>query len=257
MKTIGEKLRDARTAKNLKQSEVAAQIGCAATSLTNWENGRVNPSLDVLSKLCAIYGIEPLSLPDRVYSFTDLVGISRKPVSDRSYEETIALNFSEPVLSRLLTVEAARVSTEKTNETHAFLKDTLLLDRLGGTASQNEIDAVHEEYKTNGEADSDILFAFHMLSMQNKTAFLAMLSGLVMADDCLQPFADRVGTLYGNGIRMDTVNAEGADISDTQDAPDTQEDMDTTFVEKIEKAKVFTLKNLTDERKRLIDGTPL
>lgn len=255
MKTIGEKLRDARTAKNLKQSEVAAQIGCAATSLTNWENGRVNPSLDVLSKLCAIYGIEPLSLPDRVYSFTDLVGISRKPVSDRSYEETIALNFSEPVLSRLLTVEAARVSTEKANETHAFLQGTLLLDRLGGTASQKEIDAVHEEYKANGAADSDILFAFHMLSMQNKAAFLAMLSGLVMADDCLQPFADRVGDL--DGSCMDTGNAEGADMSDIQNASDTQDDIDTSFAEKMEKAKAFTLKNLTDERKRLIDGAPL
>lgn len=226
-------------------------------SLTNWENGRVNPSLDVLSKLCAIYGIEPLSLQDRVYSFADLVGISRKPVSDRSYEETIALNFSEPVLSRILTVEAARISTEKANETHAFLKDTLLLDCLGGTASQNEINAVHEEYKTNGEADSDILFAFHMLSIQNKTAFLAMLSGLVMADDCLQPFADRAGILYGNGSCMDTGNTEGADMSDTQAAPDMPDGIDTAFAEKIEKAKAFTLKNLTDERKCLIDGTPL
>ena len=57
MATFGEKLKAARLNKGLKQSEVAEKLDCAPTSLTNWENDKVQPSLDVLSKLCEVYEI--------------------------------------------------------------------------------------------------------------------------------------------------------------------------------------------------------
>lgn len=79
MKTFGDKLKDARTAKGLKQSEVAEKLDCAPTSLTNWENGKVQPSLDVLSRICEVYEISPLSLLTREYSYNDIVTISEKP----------------------------------------------------------------------------------------------------------------------------------------------------------------------------------
>lgn len=230
MKTIGEKLREARTANGLKQSDVAAKIGCAPTSLTNWENGKVNPSLEILSKLCCVYGIEPLSLLDRLYSFDDLVEISRKQVSERAYEETIALNFSEPVLARLQTADTHRAAIEKVEQMNAFLRATSLLDRFGGSAVQKEIEAVESEYSINGRADSDILFAFHTLNPHNKAAFLSMLSGLLYSDDGLQPFADKVGILYDSG------------------------DVSGSFEKKMERAKAFTLQKLDDERERIIDS---
>ncbi len=105
MATFGEKLKAARLNKGLKQSEVAEKLDCAPTSLTNWENDKVQPSLDVLSKLCEVYEISPLSILDRRFEYSDIVAIAKKPVPERTYEEQIALNFSEPILDRLLTRE--------------------------------------------------------------------------------------------------------------------------------------------------------
>lgn len=89
MKTFADKLRDARNATGLEQSEVAKQLDCAPTSLTNWKNGKVQPSLDVLSRICSIYNISLLSLLDREYSYNDIVEIAGKPVPERTYEELL------------------------------------------------------------------------------------------------------------------------------------------------------------------------
>ena len=76
MATFGEKLKAARLNKGLKQSEVAEKLDCAPTSLTNWENDKVQPSLDVLSKLCEVYEISPLSILDRRFEYSDIVAIA-------------------------------------------------------------------------------------------------------------------------------------------------------------------------------------
>lgn len=192
MKTIGEKLKDARMNAGLKQSDVAEKLDCAPTSLTNWEKDKVQPSLDVLSKLCEVYGIAPLSLLDREYEYSDIVAISGKPVSDRTYEEQIALNFSEPVLVRLMAVEAQRQETKRIEETAAFLQDTDLHNRFGGMLNKAEIETVKADYDANGGADADILFAFHALTADNKAAFLSMLSGMLADSDNLQAFNDKM-----------------------------------------------------------------
>ena len=193
MKTFADKLRDARNALGLKQSEVAKQLDCAPTSLTNWENGKVQPSLDVLSRICSIYDISPLSLLDREYSYNDIVEIAGKPVPDRTYEEQIALNFSEPMLARLLLTEQQRLDAKRNEETAAFLQNTDLLNRFGGTLSKKQIEAVQTEYKTNGSADADILFAFHALNDSSKKAFLSMTAGMLMQDCNIQRFGDDMG----------------------------------------------------------------
>ena len=189
MATFGEKLKAARLNMGLKQAEVAEKLECAPTSLTNWENGKVQPSLDVLSKLCEVYGIAPLSLLDREYEYSDIVAIAKKPVAGRTYEEQIALNFSEPILDRLLAVEEQRKATAKVEATAAFLRDTDLLNRCGGSMGQADIEAVKAEYDANGGADADILFAFHALTADNKAAFLSMLSGLLSDSASLQAFS--------------------------------------------------------------------
>lgn len=186
MATFGEKLKSARMNKGMKQSEVAEILNCAPTSLTNWENGKVQPSLDVLSKLCEVYEISPLSLLDREYEYSDIVAIASKPVPARSYEEQIALNFAEPILNRLIAVEEQRKATAEIEATAAFLRDTDLLNRFGGSIDKAEIEAVKADYDANGGADADILFAFHALTVDNKAAFLSMLSGLLSCGDSLQ-----------------------------------------------------------------------
>lgn len=192
MTTFGDRLRDARTKAGLKQSDVAARLDCAPTSLTNWENGKVQPSLDVLSKLCAVYGISPLSLLGRKYEYSDIVAIAGKPVTERAYEEQVALNFSETILDKLLIADAERRETARVEETAAFIRQTDLLNRFGGIMNQKEIEAVKAEFDENGGADSDILFAFHALTDANKAAFLSMLCGLLSDGDNLRSFNDRM-----------------------------------------------------------------
>lgn len=192
MKTIGDKLREARLNKGLKQAEVAEKLNCAATSLTNWEKGKVNPSLDVLSNLCEVYDITPLSLLDKKYSFEDLVNISSKPVSERTYEEEIALNFSRPILAGLLDKDAQKRQNEQVEKTAEFIQQTDVLNRFGGMMGRAEIEPIQAEYEKNGGADADILFAFHSLTKENKAAFLSMLSGLIADRDNLQGFNDKM-----------------------------------------------------------------
>lgn len=186
-----ENLKQARTRKNMKQADVAELLGCAPTSLTNWENGKVQPSLDVLSRICAIYEISPLSLLDREYDFKDLAAISGKPIPERTYEEQIALNFSSNTLQRLISVEAQRKETQRIEETAAFLQRTELLQRFG-SMNQAQIETVRAEYDGNGKADNDILFAFHALTGENKRAFLSMLSGLLSDSDNVQQFNENM-----------------------------------------------------------------
>ena len=90
---VHEKLKQARIAHNLKQSEVAQQIGCASTSFTNWESGKINPPLEQLEKLCVIYGISPLDLLPRRPTLSDIYEIAKLPLAGRTYDETIALTF--------------------------------------------------------------------------------------------------------------------------------------------------------------------
>lgn len=192
MKSFGEKLKDSRLKNGLKQLDVAEQLGCAPTSLTNWENDRVRPSFRVLSNLCAIYGISPLTLLDKEYEYSDLIAIVKKQVANRTYEEQIALNFSEPILSRLLPIEEHRKAAMQDDANEAFLRITELRDRFRGTLSTKEIEAIKADYDSFGGSDSDILFAYHSLTAVGKLAFLSMLEGLLHNPFNLQAFSNNM-----------------------------------------------------------------
>lgn len=51
-KSFGEKLKQARNDKKLKQSELAKQLGVTNTTVSNWENNISKPDLDMLSYIC-------------------------------------------------------------------------------------------------------------------------------------------------------------------------------------------------------------
>ena len=93
MNMISEKLKETRTKLGLKQSEVAERLGCASTSLTHWENGKVNPPLEMLEKVCGVYGISPLDLLNHYPTMNEIHRILQKPISSRTYEESVALAF--------------------------------------------------------------------------------------------------------------------------------------------------------------------
>jgi len=193
METLGEKLRAARTRKGMKQSDVAALLDCAPTSLTNWENGKVQPSVEVLARLCEVLDVSPLDLLSRKYTYEEIVRISGKAAYERTYEEQIALNFSRAILEKLMPAELQRKEVERVEKSAAFLRDNNMLARFGGSMDRAEIDPLLAEYEAFGGADSDILFAYHALDLESKGAFLAMLSGLLLPPDNVQPLNDSMG----------------------------------------------------------------
>lgn len=56
--SFGEKLKEARNRKDLKQSELATQLGVKNTTISNWENNISKPDLDTLSYICGILGVK-------------------------------------------------------------------------------------------------------------------------------------------------------------------------------------------------------
>lgn len=63
------RLRTARTDKNMTQQDVADILGIKPNTLSNWEKGRTEPDIDTFVKLCDIYEIDCASLLADVYAF--------------------------------------------------------------------------------------------------------------------------------------------------------------------------------------------
>lgn len=56
--TFGEKLKQVRIEKRLKQSELAKKLGVTNTTISNWENNVSKPDLDMLSYICGVLEIK-------------------------------------------------------------------------------------------------------------------------------------------------------------------------------------------------------
>ena len=189
MVSFGDRLKAARLRKGLKQSDIAAILECAPTTLTHWELNRIQPSFGALERLCEVLEVSPLDLLGKKYSYADIAAITGKPAYERTYEEQIALNFSYKILKKLVPTEKRMQEAERIEQTAAFLSDMNLLERFGGSMSKADIDAVKAEYEAFGGADNDILFAFHALTNECKAAFLDVLRGLVSVPDNIKPLA--------------------------------------------------------------------
>lgn len=63
----GERLRIARKNKNLTLINVGMRINASHTTISRYETGKLEPSLDTLKRLCEIYGVSAdyvLGLPN-------------------------------------------------------------------------------------------------------------------------------------------------------------------------------------------------
>lgn len=65
-----EQLKNARTAKHLKQSDVAKIIGVKGNTLSNYENGVSEPDIDTFCALCDIYDLDPAELLGEAYGLS-------------------------------------------------------------------------------------------------------------------------------------------------------------------------------------------
>lgn len=67
---LNQRIREARTARRMSQVELAAKVGVTKQSLSNWENDNIQPSIDMLGRLCFHLNVSAdylLGLDDRMY----------------------------------------------------------------------------------------------------------------------------------------------------------------------------------------------
>lgn len=57
--TLGEKIKNKRQNVNLKQSELAKQLGVSTSAVGNWENDLNKPNVDLIAKMCFIFNVSP------------------------------------------------------------------------------------------------------------------------------------------------------------------------------------------------------
>lgn len=91
---VGKKLCSIRKKIGYTQKDIADIVGITRATLSNYETGERTIDIDILYKLCSLYGV----------SIDYLVGIKDTPTPDRSYdevEEYKSLGFSDESLSKL------------------------------------------------------------------------------------------------------------------------------------------------------------
>ena len=57
-----EKLKEIRKQKGLKQKEIAKMLNVVESSYANWEQGRTEPNIETIKKLCYILNTTPNEL---------------------------------------------------------------------------------------------------------------------------------------------------------------------------------------------------
>ncbi|MCI8592657.1 MAG: LexA family transcriptional regulator [Lachnospiraceae bacterium] len=95
--TFGDKLKQARTCKGLKQSELAKQLGVTNTTISNWEKNVSKPDLDMLSYVCGVLNVKPNyflspALPDDEISIPEFKLIEKYRTLDptgKSHVDTV------------------------------------------------------------------------------------------------------------------------------------------------------------------------
>ena len=189
--TWNDKLRLNRTGRGFTLQQAGQAIGASHGTLVAWEQGKVEPPLEKLGRLCEVYGISPLSLLDAPVGYEDLIRISGKPIAERSYQERIALAFGHDILVKEAPADTRKAISEasirqagEAQQKAIFLQRTNLLERYGGCPDGQTIAALMALYESQADFDEDILFSFHALTDKGRETFLRLLD-VVLFDDHL------------------------------------------------------------------------
>lgn len=54
---LGKNLKRIREAKKMSQGDVMRAMGCSRSYISNIENGKTNPTLETISKLAKVFGV--------------------------------------------------------------------------------------------------------------------------------------------------------------------------------------------------------
>ena len=87
---LGDRLRDLREAKNVKQYEVAKSVGCSPHMISNYELNKREPDLSTVVKLCDYYAVSADCLLGRSGKIT-----YNSPVPFTDEVETFLRHFSK------------------------------------------------------------------------------------------------------------------------------------------------------------------
>jgi transcriptional regulator with XRE-family HTH domain len=59
MATVGERIKEARKAKKLTQTELGAMLGFKKSAISAWETGQNKPDSEDVERLCGALGVSP------------------------------------------------------------------------------------------------------------------------------------------------------------------------------------------------------
>lgn len=86
---FGQKLKDARVKKGLKQKDLADLFNIDPSNISRWENGKDFPEDERLPKLCEALGI------DQKYFISDEPKVIDRPTSDYAFVASVIARLDE------------------------------------------------------------------------------------------------------------------------------------------------------------------
>ena len=79
---LSEKLREVRLSRGMSQVELAKQLGVTKQSVSNWENDKIQPSVDMLVKIAQCLSVSTdylLELDTKTY--IEVTGLTSREIS--------------------------------------------------------------------------------------------------------------------------------------------------------------------------------
>jgi transcriptional regulator with XRE-family HTH domain len=141
---IGARIRDARQRQRLSQGELADRAEINRTYLSQLENGRSSPTLEVLERIARALGVETAELISEAQA-------AREP--EPQYETVVDVPAYQG-LQEFLDDERTRLLMKPTPEEIEVLKSIRFLDRFR-PSKQFFIEALFEYRRSRGERSED------------------------------------------------------------------------------------------------------
>lgn len=137
-------VRELRIKKGIQQKELALELGISSAAVSNWENGKSDPSGERLKKLAEIFGVEEYVILGQGTYIPDEPGlfVPKKP-------EVIGKTETEQIVDRLLKQLQGQPRTQEAEIISVALDKMPKSERV---KALNMLKAVYSEYfETEGE----------------------------------------------------------------------------------------------------------
>lgn len=157
--TIGDKIRELRTKKDISQQELAKIIGVSDQAISAWENNKKVPRMGSVEKLAAFFDVP------KTYLIEDSIGLDKLAIPAAA--SVVGLAAGGPVMAAILGVLTAVGSLANTVDSHVDKKekeDTLPF------------------LMTKDEDEKELLQLYRSLSMEGKNAIKTMAQTLVKSN---------------------------------------------------------------------------